>query len=173
MEIKASSFKLRANAPKGQKRFPISKSDFLSAQLWFFVGTHGNSKNRKGNSSQESSSAPLITARIAPPKSNTGTPISVMPTTWELAEWSKPCSRIFSKCVRTLFSPPVKTTRHGSQESVWKRSPARSASRPADDSTKQVHRLKHQAEADHYLNQARTNGWTRDTTVQTRMPPAE
>jgi sugar phosphate isomerase/epimerase len=24
MEIKASSFKLRANAPKGQKRFPIS-----------------------------------------------------------------------------------------------------------------------------------------------------
>jgi hypothetical protein len=25
MEIKASSFKLRANAPKGQKRFPISQ----------------------------------------------------------------------------------------------------------------------------------------------------
>ena len=28
MEIKASSFKLRANAPKGQKRFPISKISF-------------------------------------------------------------------------------------------------------------------------------------------------
>ena len=26
MEIKASSFKLRANAPKGQKRFPISNN---------------------------------------------------------------------------------------------------------------------------------------------------
>ena len=28
MEIKASSFKLRANAPKGQKRFPISQKRF-------------------------------------------------------------------------------------------------------------------------------------------------
>jgi hypothetical protein len=33
MEIKASSFKLRANAPKGQKRFPISfaKDDYRTA----------------------------------------------------------------------------------------------------------------------------------------------
>ena len=113
-----------------------------------------------------------ITARIAPPESNTGTPISVMPTTCELAEWSKPSARIFCKCEATLFSPPVKTMRHGPQESAQKRSPARSASRLAEDSTKQVHRLKHQTEAAHYPNQARTNGRTRDTTMQTRRPPA-
>jgi len=32
IEIKASSFKLRANASKGQKRFPISRSNFQPSQ---------------------------------------------------------------------------------------------------------------------------------------------
>jgi hypothetical protein len=38
MEIKASSFKLRANAPKGQKRFPISQLPTRVIDTFIFTG---------------------------------------------------------------------------------------------------------------------------------------